>query len=64
MNISGYANMALKMPKMLNFAAFLSILDSGTKSQKTETTQNTFVVNKPEEKLRCEEKVASQTLQP
>lgn len=56
--------MALKMPKMLNFAAFLSILDSGTKSQKTETTQNTFVVKTPEEKLRCEEKVASQTLQP
>lgn len=56
--------MALKMPKMLNFAAFLSILDSGTKSQRNETTQNTFVVNKPEEKLRCEEKVASQTLQP
>lgn len=56
--------MALKMPKMLNFAAFLSILDSGTKSQKTETMQNAFVLNKPKEKPRCEEKVASQTLQP
>lgn len=61
MNISGCANMALKMPKMLNFADFG---DSVTKSQKTETMPDAFVVNKPKEKLRCEDKVASQTLQP
>lgn len=53
--------MALKMPKMLNFADFG---DSVTKSQKTETMPDAFVVNKPKEKLRCEDKVASQTLQP